>query len=98
LELQGLARSGRERPPRFGVPAVGLADRTERRRIVGDVVFIVSHYWADEKRDVILDRRTGERRRSLGPPPIERRRMERRRDRDIAQELQSSGWALVRRS
>ena len=74
---------------------------------MGDLVFIVSrtepkqylylkHYWADEKRDVILDRRTGERRRSLRPPPIERRRMERRRHRDITRELESSGWALVR--
>jgi len=56
----------------------------------------LKHSWADERREVLLDRRTGERRRSLRPPPIERRRMEQRRHRDITQELQSSGWALVR--
>jgi hypothetical protein len=45
---------------------------------------------------VVLDRRMGERRRSLSPPPVERRHIE-RRHRDITRELQSSGWALVRR-
>jgi len=74
---------------------------------MADLVFIVARTelkqylylkqsWADERREVLLDRRTSERRWSLGPPPIERRRMERRRHRDITQELQSSGWALVR--
>ena len=73
---------------------------------MADLVFIVArtelkhylylkHFWADDKREVVLDRRTGERRRSLRPPPLERRRMERRRQRDITQDLQSSGWALV---
>ena len=47
----------------------------------------LKHSWADERREVLLDRRTG------------RRRMERRRHRDIAQELQSqagpwSDWWL----
>ena len=74
--------------------------------IVTDLVFIVSrtepkrylylkHVYADAGRDVILDRRTGERRRSLRSPPVERRYAE-RRHRDIKRELQSSGWALVR--
>ena len=74
--------------------------------IVTDLVFIVSrtepkrylylkHVYADAGRDVILDRRTGERRRSLRPPPVERRYAE-RRHRDIKRERQSSGWALVR--
>ena len=73
---------------------------------MADLVFIVSctepkrylylkHVYADAGRDVILDRRTGERRRSLRPPPVERRYAE-RRHRDITRELQSSGWALVR--
>ena len=73
-----------------------------------DLVFIVSrsepkqymylkHFWADEGRDVILDRRTGERRQSLRPPPVERRHVEWRRQHDITQELRSPGWALVRR-
>jgi hypothetical protein len=74
---------------------------------MADLVFIVSrtepkqflylkHSFADESRDVVLDRRMGERRRSLRPPPLERRHIE-RRHRDITRELQSSGWALVRR-
>jgi hypothetical protein len=75
--------------------------------IMADLVFIVArtelkqylylkHFGADEPWEVLLDRRTGERRRSLRAPPSERRRMERRRHRDITQELRSSGWALVR--
>ena len=75
---------------------------------MADLVFIVArtelkhylylkHFWADEKREVVLDRRTGERRRSPRPPPVERRHAERRRQHDITQELHSPGWALVRR-
>jgi hypothetical protein len=74
---------------------------------MADLVFIVSrtepkhylylkHEFADESSDVVLDRRSGERRRSQKPPPIERRHMQ-RRHRDVAGELQSSGWALARR-
>jgi hypothetical protein len=74
---------------------------------VADLVFIVSrteprqylylkHVFADESRDVVLDRRMGERRRSLRPPPVEKRHID-RRQRDITRELQSTGWALVRR-
>jgi len=75
--------------------------------IVADLVFIVSrteprqylylkHVFADESSDVVLDRRMRERRRSLRAPPIERRHID-RRQRDVTGELQSSGWALVRR-
>src|SRR5207302_1913884 len=50
---------------------------------MADLVFIVSrtepkqylylkHVFADASRDVALDRRTRERRRSLRPPPVER--------------------------
>ena len=74
---------------------------------MADLLFIVSrtepkqylylkHVFADESRDVVLDRRMGERRRSLRPPPAERRHVE-RRHRDVTRELRSSGWALVRR-
>ena len=74
---------------------------------MADLVFIVSrtepkqylylkHAFADETRDVVLDRRSIDRRRTLRPPPIERRHID-RRHRDITRELQSSGWALVRR-
>jgi hypothetical protein len=76
---------------------------------MADLVFIVSrteprtymyikHVFADENRDgrVILDRRGRERRRRQSLPPTERRHME-RRHRDVTGELQSSGWAVVRR-
>jgi len=76
--------------------------------IVADLIFIVprtelkwygylKQIYADESRDVVLDRRTGERRRSLRPPPVMERRHSERRHRDITWELQSAGWALVRR-
>jgi hypothetical protein len=72
---------------------------------MADLVFIVSrtkpkqylhlkHEFADESRDVVLDRRAGERRRSQRPLPTERRHMD-RRHRDVTWELQSSGWAVV---
>jgi hypothetical protein len=63
-----------------------------KRRLYG----YLKQIYADESRDVVLDRRRDERRRSPIPPLVERREMERRRC-DIADELQSSGCALVRR-
>jgi len=74
---------------------------------VADLLFIVSrsepkrymylkHEYADEGKEVILDRRGGDRRRSQKPPPFERRHVE-RRHRDITPELQASGWAVLRR-
>ena len=74
---------------------------------MADLLFIVSraelkrytylkYVYCDDSRDVVLDRRAGERRRSQRPPPTERRHVE-RRHRDITGDLQSSGWALVRR-
>src|SRR4029453_13986357 len=74
---------------------------------MADLVFIVSrtepkhylylkHEFVDETRDVVLDRRAGERRRSQGSVASERRHMQ-RRHRDVTAELQSSGWALARR-
>src|SRR5262245_49294381 len=76
--------------------------------IVADLIFIVprtelkwygylKQIYADESRDVVLDRRMGERRRSPRPPPVMERRHSERRHRDITWELQSAGWALVRR-
>jgi hypothetical protein len=84
------------------------SDWNPAEAIMADLVFIVSrtapkqyfslkHEFADESRaDVVLDRRLGERRRSLRPPPMERRHID-RRHRDVTRELQSSGWALARR-
>ena len=70
-----------------------IVSRAEPRRYM-----YLKHVYASNSkgRDVILDRRAGERRQSQRPPPTERRQVE-RRHRDIAGELQSSGWALVRR-
>jgi len=47
--------------------------------------------------DVIIDRRTEERRQRLERASSERRRHENRRQRDITKDLQTYGWALVRR-
>ena len=74
---------------------------------MADLLFIVSrsepkrymylkHEYADEGKEVILDRRGSDRRRSQKPPPFERRHVE-RRQRDITPELQASGWAVLRR-
>ena len=74
---------------------------------MADLLFIVSrtepkqylylkHVFADESRDVVLDRRVSDRRLGLRPPRIERRHID-RRQRDVTRELQSTGWALVRR-
>jgi hypothetical protein len=84
-----------------------VSDWNSAEAIMADLLFIVSrtepkqylylkHVYADESRDVVLDRRMSERRRSLRPPPVDRRRID-RRHRDVARELKSSGWALVRR-
>jgi hypothetical protein len=55
----------------------------------------LKHVFADDGRNVILDRRVSDRRRSQKPQPIEQRYLE-RRQRDVAPELQTSGWAVVR--
>ena len=68
-----------------------IVSRTEPKQYL-----YLKHVFADESRDVVLDRRGGERRQSQRRPPAERRHVE-RRHRDITRELQSSGWALVRR-
>ena len=49
-----------------------------------------------ENEDVIRDRRNGDRRRIYQRATPERRHGERRR-RDVMTDLQTSGWALVRR-
>ena len=68
-----------------------IVSRTEPKRYM-----YLKYVYADERRDVILDRRQGERRRGQGQPPTERRHGE-RRHRETARELQSHGWTLVRR-
>jgi hypothetical protein len=70
---------------------VFIVSRTEPKQYL-----YLKHVFADESRDVVLDRRTCERRRTWGPPRAERRHID-RRQRDITRELQSTGWALVRR-
>ena len=56
----------------------------------------LKHVFGSQTEDVILDRRVGERRQHPARVAAERRRIE-RRQRDISQDLQISGWALVRR-
>lgn len=54
--------------------------------------------FADEPSvEIVLDRRVGERRRSQVPPPVERRRGERRWHAEAEDYLRSLGWAVVRR-
>jgi hypothetical protein len=48
-----------------------------------------------ESGEVILDRRVGSRRGRQEPVATERRRGE-RRERDVTEDLQTFGWALVR--
>ena len=54
------------------------------------------HVFASETVEVIVDRRGEERRRREAAPSFDRRRSE-RRVRSITQDIQSLGWALVRR-
>ena len=56
----------------------------------------LKHEYADEAREVIFDRRVGQRRRNQTPVPANRRQLERRHH-DITAELQSIGWTLVTR-
>jgi hypothetical protein len=50
---------------------------------------------SERERDVILDRRQGDRRRTHQNVTLDRRHGERRR-RDVMPDLWKSGWALVR--
>ncbi len=56
----------------------------------------LKHVFGSKTVDVILDRRVGEERQSQERAAAERRRMD-RRERDITEDLQIFGWALVRR-
>jgi len=67
-----------------------IVSRTEPRQYR-----YLKHVFEDENREVILDRRIGERRQSVRLPRLERRHIN-RRQRDITRALQSTGWALVR--
>src|SRR5256885_842661 len=76
----------------MGADLLFIMSRSEAKRYMD-----LKYVYADEGRDVILDRREGERRRSQGQPRTERRRVE-RRHRDTTRELQLYGWTLVRRT
>jgi len=56
----------------------------------------LKHVFGSETADVILDRRVGERRQLVKRVAPERRRGD-RRERDLTKDLQTFGWALVRR-
>ncbi len=57
----------------------------------------LTHVFGKEIVDVILDRRVEERRQRPERVAVEKRRHD-RRQRDIAKDLQTYGWGLVRRS
>lgn len=56
----------------------------------------LTRVFGSETVDVILDRRVGERRQRQERTGAERRRAD-RRHRDVTKDLQTLGWALVRR-
>ena len=56
----------------------------------------LKHIFGSETADVILDRRVEERRQLVKRVVPERRRGD-RRERDLTKDLQTFGWALVRR-
>ena len=56
----------------------------------------LKHVFAGDTVDVILDRRLGERRQRWEGVRTERRQDD-RRQRDVTKDLQTYGWALVRR-
>ena len=49
----------------------------------------------DDSVQVVLDRRSGERRQQGARPPADRRRADRRRRRDVEEKLASRGYAVV---
>jgi len=56
----------------------------------------LQHIFGGTTGDVIVDRRSEERRQRSTLPAVERRRKD-RRQRDIGKDLSTFGWALVRR-
>jgi hypothetical protein len=56
----------------------------------------LKHIFASDVIDVIVDRRVDARRQRQEPVAVDKRREE-RRQRDIAKELETTGWAVVRR-
>ena len=56
----------------------------------------LKHVFGSDTADVILDRRVEERRQLVKRVVPERRRGD-RRERDLTKDLQTFGWALVRR-
>jgi hypothetical protein len=67
-----------------------IVSRTEPARYT-----YLKYVFASETVDVILDRRVGERRQNMARAAIDRRHTD-RRERDLAKDLQTFGWALVR--
>jgi hypothetical protein len=61
--------------------------------------YLTKEFARDEEIDVIMDRRTGERRRGQSAPRAsERRREGRRRAPGVEEQLRSIGFAVVRRA
>ncbi len=79
-------------PPRpFVARLLLIVSRTDPARYA-----YLKHVFGSKTVDVILDRRVGEERQNQERAAAERRRMD-RRERDISEDLQIFGWALVRR-
>jgi hypothetical protein len=77
-------------------------------RIIGRLLLIVAptaparlayfkHLYGSETVEVILDRRADQQRRGRHQAVSRERRQTSRRRRDISEEIQTFGWALVRR-
>jgi hypothetical protein len=60
-------------------------------------VFANRHLFADEVVDVMVDRRAAQRRAQQASMPLENRRRERRVRNIVAKDLQTFGWAVVRK-
>jgi len=91
--LDGEVEKGPVAPRRqFVARLLLIVSRTEPSRFT-----YLKHVFGSESVDVIIDRRTEERRQRLERASSERRRHENRRQRDITKDLQTYGWALVRR-
>jgi hypothetical protein len=91
--VEGVAKEVRWPAEVVVASLVVIVSRTEPSRLT-----YLKHVFANETVDVILDRRVEERRRLRpGERAATERRLEDRRQRDSAKDLQTFGWAVVRR-
>jgi hypothetical protein len=89
--VEGVAKEARRSLEVVVAVLLVIVARTEPSRFT-----YLKHVFGNATVDVILDRRLEERRRRQEQVPAERRR-EDRRQRDVTKDLQTLGWAVVRR-